>query len=74
MQGLELTAAVPVGRVSEVAVVFEAVSVGMAPGCTAGTVEDAGCADYGSARRRTAAAEAASFSAQAYCPLSERTA
>jgi hypothetical protein len=61
---------VPVERASAVAVVVAvAVSAGMALGCTAGIVEDAGCADYDSARHHTVAAEAAS-SAQACCPLS----
>lgn len=70
-----LSAVAPVGQASEAAVVVEAaVLVGMAPGCTAGIVEDAGCAGYGWAMHRTVAAEAASSFGQAYCPLSVHTA
>lgn len=65
----------PVELASAVAAVAEgAVSVGMVLGCTAGTVEDAGCAGYDLAMHRTAAAEEASSSAQACCPLSARIA
>ena len=62
----------PVAQASAVAVGVEAaVSEGMVLGCTAGTVEDAGCVGYGSAMHRIAVVVAAS-SAWACYPLSAR--